>query len=40
MFFGGFPFGDFEGMRGGPREKKEVDNMKFYDILGVPQNAT
>lgn len=43
MFFGsgGFPFGDFEGMRGGQgRPKKEVDNSKFYDLLGVPKNAT
>ena len=29
-------------MRGGPRggPKEEVDNKKFYDLLGVPQNAT
>ena len=27
-------------MRGGPREKKEVDNKKYYDLIGVPQNAT
>jgi DnaJ family protein A protein 2 len=44
MFFGGggFPFGGgFEGMGGGPRgPKKEVDNKKFYNILGVSQNAT
>jgi DnaJ family protein A protein 2 len=47
MFFGGggggggFPFGDFEGMRGGPRgPKKEVDNKKYYDLLGVGKNAT
>ena len=45
MFFGsggGFPFGGFEEMRGGPRggPKEEVDNKKFYDLLGVPQNAT
>ena len=45
MFFGGggggFPFGDFEGMRGGPqREKKPVDNKKFYDLLGVKKDAT
>ena len=45
MFFGGrggFPFGDFEEMggmpgRGGP--PKEVDNTKFYKILGVDKNA-
>ena len=45
MFFGGrggFPFGDFEEMggmggRGGP--PKEVDNTKFYKILGVEKNA-
>ena len=45
MFFGGggFPFGGsgFEEMRGGPRgPKKEIDNKKFYDLLGVTQKAT
>ena len=25
-------------MRGGP--KKEVDNSKFYDLIGVPKTAT
>ena len=44
MFFGGggFPFGGgFEEMRGGPRgPKKEVDNKRFYDLLGVAKNAT
>lgn len=50
MFFGGgFPFGgqfddddegSFPGMggRGGP--PKEVDNKKFYEILGVEKEAT
>ena len=52
MFFGGgggFPFGGgfddddeggFPGMggRGGP--PKEVDNKKFYDILGCEKDAT
>lgn len=43
MFFGGggggFPFGDFGGM-GGPRgPPKEVDNSKFYEILGVDKKA-
>jgi DnaJ homolog subfamily A member 2 len=28
--------GVIEGMRGGPREKKEVDNKKYYDLIGVP----
>ena len=28
------------GARGGAREKKEVDNNKFYDILGVKKDAT
>ena len=46
MFFGGrgggFPFGGFDDMpgmggRGGP--PKEVDNEKFYKILGVDKNA-
>jgi DnaJ family protein A protein 2 len=29
-------------MKGGAAKgpKKEVDNKKFYDILGVPKNAT
>ncbi len=29
-------------MKGGATKgpKKEVDNKKFYDILGVPKNAT
>ena len=48
MFFGGggggFPFGGgFEGMggMGGPRgPKKEVDNKKFYESLGVAKNAS
>lgn len=48
MFFGGggsgFPFGGmgggFEEMggRGGPR--KEVDNSKFYELLGVEKTAS
>ena len=47
MFFGGggFPFEEFEsggfpggGMRGGP--KKEVENSKLYEILGVEKDAT
>jgi len=43
MFFGGgggFPFGGFEGMGGGGRPRKEVDNTKFYKILGVSQTAS
>ena len=44
MFFGGggFPFGGFEEMGGArPRgQKKEVDNKKFYDLLGVEKTAT
>lgn len=44
MFFGGrggFPFGDFEEMggMGGRGPPKEVDNSKFYNILGVDKNA-
>ena len=48
MFGGGFPFEEFAGMhggmpggmggRGGP--PKEVDNSKYYDILGVDKKAT
>ena len=43
-FGGGFPFEEFAGMhggmggRGGP--KKEVDNSKYYDLIGVSKNAT
>ena len=46
MFGGGFPFEEFAGMHGGmpggpgrgPR--KEVDNSKYYDLIGVPKTAT
>lgn len=44
MFFGGggFPFGggfeEMGGRRGGP--PKDVDNKKFYDLLGVDQKAS
>lgn len=46
---GGFPFGMddddeggfFGGMPGGARgPPKEVDNKKFYEILGVEKNAS
>ena len=43
MFFGGgFPFGGgFEEMRGNARgPKKDVDNKKFYELLGVSQTAS
>lgn len=44
MFFGGgggFPFGgNFEEMRGNRGPKKEVDNKKFYDLLGVSKTAS
>jgi len=52
MFFGGgggrggFPFGDeeggdpFAGMRGGRGPPKEVDNSKYYEILGVDKKAS
>lgn len=44
MFFGGggFPFGGgFEEMGGRQRgPPKEVDNKKFYDLLGVDQKAS
>lgn len=47
-FFGGFPFGmggedfGFGGGRGQqePEEPKEINNTKFYEILGVPKTAT
>lgn len=47
MFGGGFPFEEFAGMhgggmpgggRGGP--PKEVDNSKYYDLIGVGKQAT
>lgn len=48
MFFGGgggFPFEEFEqagfGHRmGGGGPKKEVENSKLYEILGVEKDAT
>eukprot|EP00919_Chromeraceae_sp_WS-2016_P074559 GHVR01176462.1.p1 GENE.GHVR01176462.1~~GHVR01176462.1.p1 ORF type:complete len:455 (-),score=112.83 GHVR01176462.1:355-1641(-) len=43
MFFsGGFPFGGMPSGHGMPRgsSKKDIDNSKFYDILGVPKEAT
>jgi len=49
MFFGGggggFPFGDpFEGMGGGMGGRRgpprEVDNSKYYELLGVEKTAT
>ena len=45
--FGGFPFEEFAGMHGGPGgpggrrgPKKEVDNKKYYDLLGVDKDAS
>ena len=35
---GGFPFGG--GFPGEEREKKPVDNKKFYELLGVEKDAT
>lgn len=47
MFFGGggFPFGDIPGMGGpgGPRTRGAsgpVNNKRYYEILGVAQEAT
>ena len=42
MFGGGFPFGDFFGGHpgGGSPDPREVDNEKYYKILGVDKNAT
>lgn len=44
MFFGGgFPFGDFEEMGGGGRARgpaKNVDNNKFYEVLGVSKSSS
>jgi DnaJ homolog subfamily A member 2 len=43
MFGGGFPFGGgFEEMggRGGRGPPKEVENKKFYELLGVERTAT
>jgi DnaJ family protein A protein 2 len=39
--FGGFPFEEMGGMPGGRRgPPREVDNKKYYDLLGVDKNAT
>ena len=38
-FPGGHPFGGMGGM-GGPREEKEIDNSKFYELLGVEKTAS
>lgn len=46
MFFGGMPFGfggmpgGFHGQMGHDEDEKEVDNSKFYEILGVSKEAT
>ena len=47
MNFGGFPFEEFGGGRMpggmggmGGRQRKEVDNTKYYKLLGVEKNAT
>ena len=44
MFFGGgggFPFGGFEEMGGRSRgPPKEVNNTKYYELLGVDKNAS
>jgi DnaJ family protein A protein 2 len=40
---GGFPFGDFEdmgGMGGRRGPPKEVDNKKYYELIGVDKDAT
>ncbi len=32
---------DFPGARGGPQgKKKEIDNTKYYNLLGVTKEAT
>lgn len=44
--FGGFPFEEFANMHGGHPgmggrgPKKEVDNKKYYELLGVDKDAT
>ena len=45
MFGGGFPFEEFAGMHGGMPggmrgPPKEVDNKKYYELLGVEKNAS
>ena len=45
MFGGGFPFEEFERMHGGGHPgargpKKEVNNSKYYELLGVDKKAT
>ena len=44
-FGGGFPFEEFEGQGGFPGgrgggPKKEVENKKMYEILGVDKEST
>jgi DnaJ family protein A protein 2 len=38
--FGGFPFEEFMAGGMGNRQKKEVDNSKFYSLLGVEKTAS
>lgn len=46
MFFGGGGFPGFGGFddddmpRGRPGPKKDIDNKRFYELLGVNSNAT
>mmetsp|Transcript_12375 Transcript_12375/g.18232 ORF Transcript_12375/g.18232 Transcript_12375/m.18232 type:complete len:433 (-) Transcript_12375:502-1800(-) len=50
MFFGGDPFehfshmggmpGGMPGGMGGPRRSEDVDNSKYYELLGVEKDAT
>ena len=45
MFGGGFPFEEFAGMGGGMPggmrgPPREVDNSKYYELLGVDKKAT
>ena len=38
--FGGFPFGGMGGHPGMGGHKKEVDNSRLYELLGVAKTAT
>lgn len=45
MFFGngfpgGFPGASFGGMPGGGRSDRNVDNSRYYELLGVDKNAS
>jgi DnaJ-class molecular chaperone len=40
MFGGGFFGGGFPEGMGRPPQRQRSDNSKYYELLGVPKNAT